>query len=574
MKAKNKNIWIMAGILLLGFLLGWLVFGGSKEIQHNHTGEKEGSAAQTWTCSMHPQIKQSEAGKCPICGMDLIPLGSDTSEGDPDAVVMSENARKLANVQTMIVGREAVEKTLRLNGKLVPDERKIYAQTTHVPGRIEKLNVNFTGERIKKGQTLAVVYSPELVTAQEELLQAYAIRNAQPELFEAAKQKLRNWKIGASQIERVLKEKSPLQRFPIRADVDGVVTERKIELGDYVERGTALYEIADLSAMWVLFDIYESEMTWIKEGSPIKYTLASLPGETFEGEVTFIDPLIDAQTRVATARVEVSNKYRRLKPGMFASGEIQSGGEAVADRAITIPKSAVLWTGERSVVYTKEMSSKQPSFKMREVVLGPSLGGAYVVKKGLEEGDEIVVNGTFTVDAAAQLAGKPSMMNPDQTDTSTLSLEKMEISPEEKHTAEQLTLAYLKLKDALVGSDMPAARTAVENISAVLNGVDMTLFKEESLQYWKDFREEMTTSLEHMQTEDLEELRSSFKLLSESVIGMTRVFGPFSVTLYVQHCPMADADKGADWLSMSPEIRNPYFGDTMLKCGEITAEIK
>ncbi|SFW36599.1 membrane fusion protein, Cu(I)/Ag(I) efflux system [Sinomicrobium oceani] len=592
MKAKNKNILIMGGLLLLGFLLGWLFFGGGRESLPTHDHAAESGVEEVWTCSMHPQIRQNEPGKCPICGMDLIPLEGDASEGDPAVVAMSENAVKLANIRTMTVGRQATEKTLRLNGKVVPDERKVYAQTTHVPGRIEKLSINFTGEKVRKGQTLAVVYSPELVTAQEELLQAYTMRNTQPELFEAAKQKLRNWKIGEARINNILENRSPLQRFPIGADVNGIVTERKVELGDYVERGMPLYEIADLSAMWVLFDIYESEMTWIKEGSTIKYTIASLPGETFEGKVTFVDPLIDAQTRVATARVEVSNKDGRLKPEMFASGEMHIVPGATSEKAIAIPESAVLWTGERSVVYTREMGGGRPSFKMREVVLGPSLGGAYTVEKGLETGDEIVVNGTFTVDAAAQLAGKPSMMNPDGGDSGMghhhgsgtpvsgntgerRMPEKAEISLEARQAAEQVTRAYLELKDALVGGDVPEAGKAVLNIGAALDGADMSLFKGTSHQYWMDFREEVTPHLERMtSTSDLEEMRRSFKPLSESVIRMAHAFGPFSVTLYVQHCPMADSDNGADWLSLSREIHNPYFGAMMLKCGEITDEIK
>ncbi|RAV30870.1 efflux RND transporter periplasmic adaptor subunit [Sinomicrobium soli] len=592
MKVKTKNILIMAGLLLLGFLLGWLFFGGDRDAASAHDHTAESGVEEVWTCSMHPQIRQNEPGKCPLCGMDLIPLEGDASEGDPAVVAMSENAVKLANIRTMTVGRQVTEKKLRLNGKVVPDERKVYAQTTHVPGRIEKLSINFTGEKVRRGQTLAVVYSPELVTAQEELLQAHAIRNAQPELFEAAKQKLRNWKIGEAQMDNILENQSPLQRFPIGADVNGIVTERKVEPGDYVERGMPLYEIADLSAMWVLFDIYESEMTWVKEGSTIKYTIASLPGETFEGEVTFVDPLINAQTRVATARVEVSNKDGRLKPEMFASGEMHIAPEAASDKTITIPESAVLWTGERSVVYTRETGGGTPSFKMREVVLGPSLGEAYVVKKGLEEGDEIVINGTFTVDAAAQLAGKPSMMSPDGGDSGAghhhgggtpasgntgerKMPERAEISPEARHATEQVARAYLRLKDALAGGDAPAAGKAVGDISAALDGADMSLFKGTSHQYWMDFREEAATYLERMTgTGDLEEMRRSFKPLSESVIRMAHAFGPFSVTLYVQHCPMADSDNGADWLSLSREIRNPYFGDKMLKCGEITEEIK
>ncbi|MFI0429187.1 efflux RND transporter periplasmic adaptor subunit [Mariniflexile sp. HMF6888] len=414
MNTKNKNILKMVGILFVGVLLGWLVFGGSdapkSEDEHSHVEGME----TIWTCSMHPQIQMKEPGQCPLCGMDLIPLESNDSAIDPNALQMTEDAMKLANVQTMVVGgSKETNKKLALNGKVQIDERKLYTQSSHIPGRIEKLYINFTGEKVNRGQTLAMVYSPELVTAQEELLQAYRIKETQPELFEAAKQKLNNWKIGESTINKIISSNKPIQQFPITADVSGIITAKKVDLGDYVSQGMPIYEIADLSSLWVLFDVYESDMPWVKVGNKINYTIQSLPGESFEGVVTFIDPLINPQTRVASARVEVKNPENKLKPEMFASGVVNNNVSTSTSKDIVIPKSAVMWTGERSVVYIKSIVSNKVNFKLREVILGASLGDAYVIKEGLSIGEEIVVNGTFTVDAASQLAGKPSMMNPE-----------------------------------------------------------------------------------------------------------------------------------------------------------------
>ena len=182
-----------------------------------------------------------------------------------------------------------------------------------------------------------------------------------------------------------------------------------VELGDYVERGMPIYEISDLSKVWVLFDLYESELNWVKEGSEVEYTVNSIPGETFTGKITFIDPLINSQTRVATARIEVSNKDGKLKPEMFVSGIVKNSVGVKDSEEIVIPKTAVLWTGKRSVVYVKDDSG----FILREITLGPALGDSYIVEDGLEPGEEIVSNGTFTVDAAVQLSGRPSMMNPE-----------------------------------------------------------------------------------------------------------------------------------------------------------------
>jgi Cu(I)/Ag(I) efflux system membrane fusion protein len=391
-----------------------LVFGGNDSPKPEHEHNITEGTKTIWTCSMHPQIRMNKPGKCPICAMDLIPLELNDSEMDPNALQMTENAMKLANIQTMIVGgSKEANKKLALNGKVQIDERKLYTQSTHIPGRIEKLNINFTGEKVSKGQTLAMVYSPEIVTAQEELLQAYHMKDAQPELFSAAKQKLSNWKIGEATINKIISSNKPIQQFPITADVTGIITAKKVDLGDYVGQGMPIYEIADLSSLWVLFDVYESDMPWVKVGDKIHYTIQSLPGESFEGTISFIDPLINPQTRVASARVEVKNSENKLKPEMFVSGVVNNNVSTSTSKDIVIPKSAVMWTGVRSVVYIKSIVSNKVNFKLREVTLGASLGDAYIIKEGLKKGEEIVVNGTFTVDAASQLAGKPSMMNPE-----------------------------------------------------------------------------------------------------------------------------------------------------------------
>lgn len=281
--------------------------------------------------------------------MDLIPLENMDTAEVPIRVVMGKDAVRLANISTITIGFQDAKKELRLNGKVQVDERKVYAQTTHIPGRIEQLTINFTGETVSRGQQLAQVYSPDLMTAQEELLQAFRIKESQPELYEAAKQKLRNWRISESSIQKIISTQKPIQRFSITADVSGVVTEKKANLGDYVDRGIALYEIADLSSVWVLFDVYEADMAWVKKGDKVNYTIASLPGESFEGVVSFVDPFINPETRVATARVEVKNTNGMLKPEMFATGLVIPKQAYIQESQVIVPKSAVLWTGERSV---------------------------------------------------------------------------------------------------------------------------------------------------------------------------------------------------------------------------------
>ncbi|WP_303918507.1 efflux RND transporter periplasmic adaptor subunit [Draconibacterium sediminis] len=414
MNTNRKTIIIVLVTLVIGLLLGWLIFGGSEstateEHQHEHSAE-EVAGETTWTCSMHPQIRQPEPGDCPICGMDLIPLEEEqNSEIDPNAISMSATAMQLANIRTTVVGSSEPLKVVRLNGKVQEDERLIFSQSSHIPGRIEDLLVNFTGDYVQKGQVIASVYSPDLVTAQEELFEAQKIKGTQPQLFEAAKAKLKNWKLTDEQINQILASGTAQQTFEVKAEVSGYVTKKMVNTGDYVRRGQAIYEIADLSKIWILFDVYESDLPWIKKGDKVSYTIESLPGETFEGTIDYLDPVINPKTRVAKARVVQSNKGLKLKPEMFVSGKVEA--KLPQTDALIVPKTAVMWTGERSVVYVKSDSEQGVYFNMREVDLGPALGESYIVQGGIQQGEEIAVNGTFSIDAAAQLAGKPSMMS-------------------------------------------------------------------------------------------------------------------------------------------------------------------
>jgi Cu(I)/Ag(I) efflux system membrane fusion protein len=399
----------VTGILLLlaGFFIGRLVFHRSPESQKPETlvtAEK----STIWTCSMHPQIRMNAPGQCPLCGMDLIPLNQDAAQVDPNTISMTEDAARIAGVQTTIVAAQKAVKEVRLYGKIGFDERLLQSQAAHLAGRIEQLLINFTGETVQKGQTIAQIYSPLLVTAQQELLEALQMKDTA--IISAARDKLRQWKFSDAQITAIEISRQVKSIFDVTASVSGVVTARKVNKGDYVQQGMVLYEIADLSRVWALFDAYESDLAWIRKGEKIAFTLQSMPGKEFSGVISFIDPVISAENRVARLRVEVLNPGGILKPGMFATGSVNTRltGET---GGLVVPHSAVLWTGTRSILYVKIPDTSQPTFLMREITLGPDLGDSYLVLEGLEEGEEIVTNGTFNIDASAQLMGKPSMMN-------------------------------------------------------------------------------------------------------------------------------------------------------------------
>ena len=418
-KEIGKHPYFRYGLILLtGLFLGWLIFSGNNQKQSSsqtaiEEAHDHGAEPTIWTCSMHPQIRMEEPGDCPLCGMDLIPLqttGGGDASIDPNAIQMSVEAVALANVQTTVVSRQNPVKEVQLYGTIQVDERLSQSQTSHVSGRIEKLFVTFTGESVRRGQPIATIYSPELLNAQQELIEATKMKDLQPALLQAVREKLRLWKLTDEQITRIEQsgEASPL--IDVVATTSGVVIAKKVNQGDYVNTGTVLFDVANLSQVWAIFDAYESDLPFLKVGDRLEYTLQSLPGKTFTGRISFINPILDPATRTAKVRVETANPGMELKPEMYANALIDAPLKQY-NNEVVIPKSAILWTGKRSIVYVKQPDTETPAFLLREIELGPSLGDAYVVLSGIHDGDEIVTNGTFTIDASAQLAGKRSMMN-------------------------------------------------------------------------------------------------------------------------------------------------------------------
>ncbi|MBE9489491.1 MAG: efflux RND transporter periplasmic adaptor subunit [Bacteroidetes bacterium] len=414
-----KKYIVYIGILAVGLILGWLLFGGSSnnEQNHNHNETSETSSAH-WTCSMHPQIDLPEFGACPICGMDLIPLEENTDELTADQFKLSENAMALANIQTSIIGNSMTEgSTIKLSGKIVENEEANTVQTAHFSGRIEKLYISSVGEKINRGQLLAHIYSPELFAAQQELITATSLKESQPVLYNAVRNKLKLWKLSENQINSIEDSKKPISNFPVYANVSGVVSMKMVEEGNHIMEGAPLLKISNLNTVWAEFDVYENQISLFKKGQEVNITTNANPNKEYKTKVSFIDPVLNTKTRTVTLRAVLNNVTGEFKPGMFVEGEIENL-KSSNNQALIIPATAILWTGKRSVVYIKTYPN-EPVFEMREVTLGNKIGEEYEVLNGLNNGDEIVTNGTFTVDAAAQLKGKKSMMNKDGGKTTT-----------------------------------------------------------------------------------------------------------------------------------------------------------
>ncbi|WP_417873453.1 efflux RND transporter periplasmic adaptor subunit [Xanthomarina gelatinilytica] len=583
---KNNKIVIYIGILVVGVLLGWLLFGGStnEEIDHNH--DAVAATNQMWTCSMHPQIMQPEPGDCPICGMDLIPAESGSDGLMADQFKLTENAMALANIQTSIIGKGNVEgSVLTLSGKIAENEKANAVQVSYVSGRIEQLYVNATGETVSKGQLLASIYSPELYATQQELITAASIKNSQPELYQAVRNKLKLWKLSESQINHIETTGKVQENVSVYATVSGTVTEKLVAQGDYVKQGEPLLKIANLNSVWANFDVYENQIDLLKKGQQVIVTAKAYPNKEFTGTVDFINPVLNTQTRTVTLRVVLDNKDLKFKPGMFVTANIEGGLKKNED-VLTIPASAVLWTGKRSVVYLKTQPN-QPVFEMQEVVLGNKIGDTYEVVDGVFVGNEIVTHGTFTVDAAAQLQGKKSMMNKEgnktmtghqehsgdhasNTDSKQVNIhERMEVSGDFQAQLSLVFNDYIALKDALVKEDSKRVVTASNNFLSHLSEIDMELLKGEAHKQWMALENDLRTStLSISKASSIPSQRDFFKQLSAKLTKALEVFG-INETAYLQFCPMADNNQGAYWLSKEKEVINPYFGEAMLTCGEV-----
>ena len=409
---KNTTYILIVSALIIGTLIGSFFFPNSQNNSnyampdHDHEMMTE---EQHWTCSMHPQVDQEKPGFCPICNMELIPVSID-KEINLKELEMTEEAIELAKIQTTEVGYAMNNaSTLNFSGRLEADENKSSHLVSHISGRIETLEVSFSGARIKKGEVVATIYAPKIVSAQKELLEAKKIETLSPDLVSAAISKLKYWKISDAFIKEVLSSEKIKSTFPLVSEYSGIVMKKNVTVGDHVNEGEVLFELQNLQHLWAVFDVYERDLSKIKLGQKVTFETPAFLDQKFSGKIIFIDPSINPKTRVAQIRVEIKNKKGMLKPEMFINGTVDL--ERKDSTRLWVPKSAVLWTGKRSVVYVKVPNRTVPTFAFRAVELGEMNDSEYEIKQGLKRGAEVVINGTFVIDASAQLNNQASMMN-------------------------------------------------------------------------------------------------------------------------------------------------------------------
>lgn len=595
------------------------------------------NSGQIYTCPMHPQIRQPQPGRCPICGMELVSASGGPTDLNEFSIKIEPAQRRLANIQTAPVERVHVVAELQSIGSIAIDESRMATISSYIAGRIERLFADYTGVDVAKGDHLANIYSPQIYSAQIEYLEARKslsamtsnaleiVRQTQQKLVESARHRLVESGMTTEQITKIEQSGDAQSRLTIYAPMGGTVTQKLLVEGEYVSAGEPIYRIANLTTVWLMLELFPEDASRIRFGQKVIAEVQSLPGQTFQGRVAFIDPTVDPKNRTVGVRVEFLNEDRRLRPGDYATATVSLPigpegdvyDENLAGRwispmhpqiirdepgqcpicgmdlvpttrfgyssvplpqptSLVVPRSAVLLAGDSSVVYVEVEPGR---FEIRVVTLGSILRNRAIIIDGVKEGELVATAGNFLIDSQMQLAGKPSLIDPSrasvkqQERTKPLEFESIKSRPVAGETGsqlEELYAAYIRIQQTLSNDQPPAEEDArrLHKLATALSESDVLGAAEQQR------LKEIATRSEHLHHLPLDQARmQAFRPISHAVVSLAAsIRGADSdQPLYHMVCSMVKGG-GGDWLQSSSPPRNPYMGSKMLECGEVAHE--
>lgn len=590
MLAVVALVAIVVGVVFAGPLRAglsrageWIGFGHDHEDDAVAVTDGAGQV-QYYTCGMHPWVILPEPGDCPICHMELTPIDPDKFTGEIaiDPVIVQNMGVRVAPVVT-----GPLSKIIRTVGTVDYNERAVRDVNIKTPGWIEKLHVDFVGAHVEAGQPLLELYSPQLYAAQEEYL--LALRNkgrvgsdlspdagqGATDLLEAARTRLEYFDITGEQIAALERSGEPAKTMTIESPHTGVVIAKHANEGMKVDPGMQVYRIADLSTVWVLVTVYEYQLPYVETGMKAKMSLPYIPGQSFEGEVIYIYPYLDKKTREVQVRMQFDNPGNLLKPGMFAN--VQLSNTLAAEKTLA-PRSAVIDTGERQVAFVSRGEGK---FEPRDVRLGIETGDGLVeIISGLKPGELVVTSGQFLLDSEAKMREALAKMI------------KGDLASEQKVTAElagtsaldelpepvasklnQAIEHYLAIADTLAQDKTDGIANHARQLASALDEM-VNLEVPADPHLWHKHQDDIATAranaLKLVDADDLAEARLQFAQISSSLEMLLMATGippSFGREVQVLHCPMYRSGQGGTiWLQLGGEVRNPYFGSTMLEC--------
>ena len=565
----------------------------TNNIKENHDAEfhDHSESTETYYCSMHPEVRQSEPGNCPICGMDLILDQNTTTDsvqttlGHTNSLYLSRSVNNNLGLQTIQVESGLVNLEIQLPGRIELDPTKSVRMSTYIAGRIDQLFVNFEGALVEKGQVVAKLYSPQMITAQQEFLTLIENNPSRVKLIESAQTKLERLGFSNEDISKIKQTKKPTINIELRAPASGYVHGLNVLPEQYINQGEALFSINDHRKVWLVLDAYEDQLPYLQTGQEIQWKLFHKIDPISDrvpmrGLIEYIDPQLDPKLLTAKVRITLENEDLKLRPNQLLSGNLVIPYSS--SEVIYIPKSSVLWTGERSFVYVVLETDAGSIYELRPIHLGPEVGDVVVVHSGLNEGDLVVRTGTFVIDAASQLRGLDSMTQHSHigvgkeinnrteigtpSHTSSQRYTSLVTMPQSTEIDSSLTL-YLDIKDGFVADDFEAITSKMSQLSTMIKSWVPELTEDSStLKLLSQAAQTLAGST------DITTSRTSFIAFSRLYIDFIKELDRDDI-LFVQFCPMTNEGKGAYWLSREQEINNPYYGAMMLRCGETIERI-